>query len=129
MYPTIHSSRHLIYICIRTFPYSPFPVSVCARAISVWPPCLFIRIILSLFTFSNICLYPQHHLFVLSIPVFISGPSSTRHFCTVFASIPSSPPYPNHHLLTHSALCFLPGSFNFDIGTGLHKPYLNLSVN
>ena len=84
LYPTTHSSRHLIYVCIRSFPSSPSPVSVCTRAISVSPSCLFIRIILSLFTFSNICLYRQHHSFDLSISPCL---------------------FPDHHLLDISVLC------------------------
>ena len=34
VYPTIHSSSHLIYICIRTFPSASSPVGVFTRAIS-----------------------------------------------------------------------------------------------
>jgi hypothetical protein len=106
LYPTIHYSRHLFYICIRTFLSVPSPVDVC------------IRTIVSLFTFSNVCFFTLNVTCVSSLyTVVISGPSSTRYICTVFVSIPSPPPlyplcpYSNHHLLFLSALYFLSVSF------------------
>ena len=69
LYPIIHSSSHLLYICIRTILSSPFPVGVSTLAISssLTIPFVCYRGIISMFTFSNMFLYPQRHLFVLSL--------------------------------------------------------------
>jgi len=122
LYPTIHSSRHIIYICIRTFPSAPSPVGVCTRVISASLPLtsVCIQTILSLFTFSNMCFYPQHHLFVLSLlpclfpdhhlldisVLFVSRPSSL--FLLYFVCIPkSSSPNPICTMFVNCELCFL----------------------
>ena len=72
----------LICVCIwpSTLVSGPF---ILRRAISVLPPCVFIQTIISVFAFSNMCCYPQHHWFVLSLPPCL---------------------YPNHHLLDISVL-------------------------
>jgi hypothetical protein len=95
--------------------------------VCIWPSTLvsgpfFLRLmIISLLTFSNMCFYSQHHLFVLYLPpcllpehhlfdisvMFESRPFSLFPLYYVFASEPSSP----NPLYT----MFLPGSFNFDI--------------
>jgi hypothetical protein len=100
LYPTIHSSLHLLYLCIRTFPSAPSPVDVYTRAIPASIPLasVCIQTIISMVASSNMFFVPSTSLICsLSTPVFVSWPSSTRHLCTVFVSRPSSP-FPLYHV-------------------------------
>ena len=114
---SFHSSNLCLYLtihsCVRTFPSSSGHL--------VLPPCVFIRTIISVFTFSNMFVYPQHHLFVLSLlPCLFSDhhlrdisvlfeyrPISLFPLYNVFVSEPSSP----NPICTMS----LPGPSNFDL--------------
>jgi len=104
LYPTIHSSSHLIYICIRTFPSASSPVGVFTRAISSTLPIPYvcIRIILSLFTLYIMCLF---HLFSL-YPVIVAGQSPTRQLCLCIYTAPSLSPVFEPSNVDFYFLCF-----------------------
>ena len=119
---TLVLSSTLIYASCQDHHLFILPICACIRPSTlVSEPFFLRRTILSLFTFSNMCFFPQHHLLVLSpssclFPehhlLEISVPFESRPFSLfplyyVLASEPSSP----------SPLCtmVLPGSFSFDI--------------